>query len=337
MGSRLTAWIGIDVAKTSLMVHVVWVDEQAEAAVREQHAELSVSNDPTGFSQIQQWLKQRGIKTGSVCMEATGVYSDDVALFLQRQRYSVSVVNPLQIKAYAESQLRRHKTDAHDAAIIADFCRTQQPPLWTPPSPARLELRALVRRLDDLQTALTQEHNRLSVTRSASVQADVRAHITFLDNRIAALKQQIQDHIDSDPELKAQQDLLNSIPGIGDLTSGRLLAELGDIRAFESVEALVAFVGLDPSQFESGSSVKRKTHISRKGNARIRAWLYLPAIQAKRWNPLMQPLVQRLTLRGLTKKQITVAVMRKLLHLVYGILKSRQPFDPNYLLKPATA
>ena len=341
VGSTGKAWVGIDVAKMSLAVHVVIVDEGRDqggsAGSGEQHYELSVSNDGNGWSQLHQFLKKRGLENVPVCLEATGIYSDEVALFLHQHQYVVSVVNPLQIKAYAQSQLRRQKTDLQDARVIADFCRRQSPSLWTPPSPMRMELRAMVRRLDDLQTTLTQEHNRLAVNRSPQVRSDLEAHIAFLETRIDTLKQQIQDHIDHDPDLKAQQALLNSIPGIGDLTSGRLLAELWDMTAFRSVEALVAFVGLDPSQFESGSSVKRKSKISRKGNARLRAWLYLPALQAKRWNPLMQPLVERLTQRGLTKKQITVAVMRKLLHLVYGILKSGQPFDPNYLVKTALA
>jgi transposase len=129
--------------------------------------------------------------------------------------------------------------------------------------------------------------------------------------------------------ISQQRDLLKSIPGTGDITACRLMAELGDLTRFDSVRELVAFVGLNPHQHQSGR--KQATHgISRMGRASLRATLYMPAIVAKRCNPCLAVWAQTLQQRGLTSKQAVVAVMRKLLHLAYEVLKSRRAFDANY-------
>jgi hypothetical protein len=139
----------------------------------------------------------------------------------------------------------------------------------------------------------------------------------------------IRDHINRFPDLRQQRDLLKSIPGIGDLTAYRLLAELGDMRRFDDVREVVAFVGLNPRQHQSGK--KRVTHgISRMGRASLRAALYMPAVVARRCNPRLQHWADQLAQRGLTGKQVIVAVMRKLVHLAYGVLKSGRAFDPHY-------
>ena len=146
------------------------------------------------------------------------------------------------------------------------------------------------------------------------------------------MTQQINDHIDQNPAWKNKRDLLNSIPGISDRTSSRLLAEMRDITAFDTVEQLVAFVGLNPKRRQSGK-YRGQIKISKMGNARLRAALYMPARSAKRHNPLVRQLVERMTAEGYCANAITVAVMRKLLHFAYGVLKSGQPFDPHFLEK----
>ena len=164
---------------------------------------------------------------------------------------------------------------------------------------------------------------------SNAVTRQLQAQITFWDKQIAQTEHLIDDHIDRYPDLKQQRDLLTSIPGIGDITACRLIAELGDIHRFDNVRELVAFVGLNPRQHQSGK--KRVTHgISRMGQASLRAALYMPAIVAKQRNPRLAAWAEVLQQRGLTGKQVIVAVMRKLIHLAYGILKSRRAFDPNY-------
>jgi transposase len=312
-------YVGIDVAKASLQVCVL--GQTAE--------QRSFSNDLKGWKQLEKWLK-RG-KAVWVALEATGRYGDGVCEYLHKSGYQVSVVNPARIKAYAQSQLKRHKTDVIDAALLADFCRTQQPALWSPPSPAERELRALVRHWDDLKTLRQAELNRLEAKPdSAAVVSHIRQLIALLDTQIAQVERSLNDHLDQHPDLKAQYALLTSIPGIGKITSFHLLAELGDLRRFTDVRQVVALVGLHPQQRQSGRRTHFTAGITKMGRASLRRALYMPALVAKRCNPILKLFAQRLAANGLTRKQVIVAVMRKLLHLAYGVLKSNRPFDPNY-------
>lgn len=179
-----------------------------------------------------------------------------------------------------------------------------------------------------------QEKLRLENAATPTVRAHLDAHVAYLQTQIDQVMEQINDHFDQHPDLQHKRDLLNSIPGISDLTSSRLLAEIRDITAFETVGQLVAFVGLNPRKRQSGK-YQGQVKISKLGNASLRAALFMPARSAKRCNPLVQGLVKRMEADGHCANAITVAVMRKLLHYVYGVLKSEQPFDRDYLLKHA--
>jgi transposase len=323
-------YLGIDVSKDKL-------DVQLLTAGNSYNAEFS--NSKRGWRSLVNWLKKRNQASEvHVCLEATGRYGEGVTAYLHHRGYAVSVVNPARIKGYATSRLARNKTDQVDAGLIADFCRAQHGdlPLWTPPDPAQRQLQALVHQLEDLDKMRQQERNRLQAGETASsVLQRIRDHISFLDAQIEAVKQEIDQHIDQHPDLRQQRDLIASIKGVGKLTAAKLLAEIRNIADFDSPQQLVAFAGLNPRQHRSGSSVRGHSRISKVGCAAIRAALFMPAIVAKNTNPYMQPLVQRLEQRGHCKMSIVVAVMRKLLHLVFGILKSGQPFDPHFLDKRA--
>ena len=313
--------LGIDIAKETFDV-ILLVSGQA------QHA--SFDNSPHGFTRLNKWLKKKQAGLVHACLEATGRYGEALAEHLHEAGHEVSVVNPARIKSYAQSQLKRNKTDRLDAHLIADFCRTQSPALWTPPPPAVRELQQMVRYLDALQSMRQQERNRLSSGLTDEVViVSLTNHIAFLDQQIDDLQQQIQDHIDRHPDLKQQKDLLTSIPGIGDLTASKLLAEIRDIHAFEDVRQLVAFAGLNPRQHCSGSSVRGRSRLSKTGSASLRHALYFPAIVACTHNPVIRAFCQRLADRGKVPMVIIGAAMRKLLHIVYGVLKSGQPFDPS--------
>jgi transposase len=316
----MDGYVGIDISKERLDVLLLH---------GEQRAGQQFTNTATGFSKLDGWQKRR-LKPAQVhiCLEATGPYGEAVADYLVAQGYTVSVVNPARIKGYAESQMQRNKTDKLDAALIADFCRTQQPAAWTPPPAEVRQLQQLVRHLDDLTQARQQAKNRLGLPgQSQPITDHLHAQITFLDQQIRETKRAITDLLDHYPDLKQQKDLLLSIPGLGELTIGKLIAECRDLRAFRDVRQLVAFAGSNPRHHVSGSSIHWKPSISRTGSASLRAALYMPALTAMRFNPVLRAFADRLRARGVTGKALVVAVMRKLLHLVFGVLKSGQPFD----------
>lgn len=314
--------LGIDISKRKFDVALLQ-DEECRTA--------TFSNEPIGFVKLRKWLKKHRAGQLHACLEATGRYGDGLALFLHEAGCQVSVVNPARIQAYAASQLRRNKTDKEDAKLIAHFCMTQTPKLWMPPPPAQLELQSMVRHLESLQTARQQESNRLQAgVLSPIVRETMEAHIAFLDRQIEQLAQHIRKHIDQNPDLKEQKDLLTSIPGIADVTAARLLAEIPPLDRFEGASQLAAYAGLTPQEHQSGSSVYRRSRLSKTGSAHLRHALYMPALVALRWNPTIQVFAERLRERGKHKMVIVGAIMRKLLHIVYGILKSGQPYDPAY-------
>jgi transposase len=323
----MNGWLGIDVSKAKL--DVMLVEENGKRTPGQ------FDNTRKGHNSLRHFLEKRGQHAVHVCLEATGHYGDEVALFLAEAGYTVSVVNPAQIKHYGDSQLRRTKTDASDAALIADFCRTQHPPAWQPPAPEVLQLQALMRHLEALKDMRLQEHNRLQAgIPSQPVLDTIQQHIAFLDAQIRDLLKRIDDHFDQHPELAAQRDLLTSIPGIGDLTAARLLAELTRWSDFTSPKQVAAFAGLSPRQHLSGSSVRARSHISKRGSPRLRAALYMPALVAKRRNPVLKVFAQRLLAAGKPKMAVVAAVMRKLLLLAFAILKSGRPFDPHFAIDP---
>lgn len=319
----MEAVLGIDIAKASFAVTLL-------AAGEASHAHFS--NDGAGFAKLTRWLHKRQIAHLHACMEATGAYWEALADYLHAQGHVVSVVNPARIKAFAESHLARNKTDQLDAHLIARFCHSQQPLAWTPPPPEQRALQALVRQVEALQQMRQQEVNRLAAgVEVAAVVAALQAHIAFIEEQIAQLLQQIEEHIQQHPHLREQRELLVSIPGIGKRTALTLLAEIVEVTRFSSAPQLAAYAGVSPRQRRSGSSVHGRTRLCKTGNAALRKALYFPAIVARRHNPLIRTFCDRLAQRGKTKMQIIGAAMRKLLHLVYGVLKSGQPFDPNYL------
>jgi transposase len=312
--------LGIDVAKAKLDCALRLPDGKYRNKV--------VNNNASGFETLLAWLQKHGGAAVHVCMEATGVDWEEVAAYLAQRGLPVSVVNPAQIKAFGASHLVRTKTDRVDAQLIARFCFERGPALWQAPSANEQALRAMVLRLDALQTMRTQESNRLEVARQ-TVQAGIASHIAWLDKEIDELARQIRQHMDHDPDLKGKQALLDSIPGLGERTIASLLAFYGDLQRFDNARQAVAFAGLDPRQHESGSSVRGKPRLSKVGHSVLRKALYMPAMVALHrtaWGGVFR---QRLAAAGKPPMLIIGAMMRKLIHVAFGVLKSRRPFDPT--------
>ena len=268
------------------------------------------------------------------CLESTGTYGEAAALALHQSGHRVSIVNPALVRAFGQSELSRTKTDKADAQLMARFCRMHQPPAWTPPLPEVRELQALVRRLEALEAMQQMEQNRLETgVASATVQTQLQEHIGYLQVQIEQTRTLIRAHIDQNPTLKQQRDLLTSIPGIAQTTAALLLAELGPVQRFQSARQVAAFAGLVPRLKQSGTSVRGRSSLSKTGSSRLRKSLYFPSLVALRFNPLVQALGERLRAQGKSKMLIVGAAMRKLLHLCFGVLKSGQPFNPNFAVQ----
>jgi transposase len=312
------AVLGIDIAKAKFVSALL----TADGRIRHK----SAANTPAGFDELATWLKRQGVTRVHACLEATGTYGDALATWLSDAGHVVSVVNPAIIHAYAGTQLARSKTDRIDADLIARFTATQQPPAWTPPAPEIRQLQALVRRLDALQGMRTQEVNRLAagVTVDA-VRASIDAVLAHLEAQIAQVQRLIRDHLDQHPDLRAQRDLLITIPGIGDATAAILIAELFD-KPFTSARQAAAFAGVVPRLVESGT-LRGRSRLSKIGPGRLRKALYFPAVSALRWNPTIRAVRDRLGAAGKPPMVIIGAAMRKLIHIAFGVLKSERAYQ----------
>jgi transposase len=314
------ASLGIDVAKATF---------DAALLCEGKLAQRTFCMDPAGFAALLSWIREHEIEQVHACLEATGEYGAALALFLHESGHLVSIVNPARIAAYAKSRLARTKTDKTDAALIARFCAKEQPLVWTPPSAEVQELQALVRRVEMLQDMVQQEENRRqSGGSSSAVRASIEATLAFLRKELAKTKHLVQQQVERSAELRSHQQLLCSIPGVGVWTAARVLAEIEQVRTAVDARQLAAYAGLTPRERTSGSSVHHPPRLAKTGNSRVRRALYFPAMVAIRHNPAIHALAERLRARGKPPMVIVGAAMRKLLHLIYGVLKSGKPFDP---------
>jgi transposase len=326
--SSSVAALGIDIAKLKFDVCLIKENGKAKHKV--------FANTRHGFEQLIAWLASHEIGSLHACLEATGTYGEALAVYLFDAGFTVSVVNPAQVKAFAVSRLTRTKTDKVDAELIARFCLAQQPQAWMPPASEVRELQALVRRLESLIEMRVAEENRLSSGISIeAVSHSLEAHIAYLIEEIKQTERLIREHINNHPNLKEQSDLLDSIPGIGATTAALLLAEITDFKQYKSARQVAAYAGLVPRERRSGSSVRGRTSLSKIGNARLRKALYFPAMTALRCSGFFQQWAAGLRERGKCKMAVIGAAMRKLIHLAYGVLKTGKPFDPNWTMKVA--
>jgi transposase len=315
--------LGIDISKLKFNVCLIKPGGKLKHKV--------FTNTSPGFEQLTEWLSRQGVERVHACLEATGTYGEALALFLHEAGHPVSVVNPAAVKAFAQSRLSRTKTDRVDAELIARFCQAQVPPAWAPPPQEVRELQALVRRLEALVEMRVMEENRLSSGITVeTVRQSVEELLAHLNEQIKHCQELIRRHIDNHPGLKRQSELLDSIPGIAETTAALLLSEVTDITQYRSARQVAAYAGLVPRERQSGSSVRGRTRLSKIGNARLRRALYWPAITALRCSPFFQAWAESLRQRGKCKMSVICAVMRKLVHLAYGVLKTGMPFDPEW-------
>ncbi|MBI1911284.1 MAG: IS110 family transposase [Deltaproteobacteria bacterium] len=325
METSLEANLGIDVAKKKFDV----------ALLRNgKYKHKSFENKPSGFDSLVTWLKQHDVVLVHACLEATGSYGDALAKFLFHAGHIMSVVNPSRIKAFGESELLRTKTDKTDAKLIARFCERMNPAAWQPDPPEIEHLRALGRRRDALICMRTQELNRIGATDS-SVNDSIQKVLCFLEKEIDEISKLIKDHINNNPDLKKKRDLLITIPGVGAVTIEAILSEANAFEKFDTIEKVVAYMGLSPKERTSGSSIKGKPSICKMGSARLRKILYMPALSAIQHNPSVNALYKRLKAKSKNGMIIACACMKKLVHIIYGVIKNGIAFNPEHNLKNA--
>jgi transposase len=329
--AKAQVFAGIDVSARELRVAV-------QCGVEAGIAVTTFSNKAAGHKALLLYLL-RGKARARVCLEASGNYSLDLALTLQAHpQVEISVVNPLRARRFAESLGERSKTDPVDARVLSEYAMRMRWVPWVPPSLAALRLRAITRAIEDLVAMQTQEKNRqhsLLASRAlpALVIRELEQHLRFLKLRITRLRREALRLIARHPELNRRFHLMVTTPGLGETSTLQILGELAVLPETQDARQWVAFSGLDPVQFTSGTSIEKKSRISRGGSRRFRRalYIYMPALVAIRHEPFVRGFYQRLLRRGKAPLQAVVAVMRKLLHALFAMFRLDQPYDGSKL------
>ena len=267
-----------------------------------------------------------------VALESTGLYGLDLALTLHQAGVAVMVANPRAVRHFAQALFQRSKNDQLDAVVLREFAARMPFQAWRPPSAAALKLVAVARRLEALTDLMAAEKNRghaasLSEALPVIVRRDIQRSIQTQQRAIDRLTRAAQEFLLADPELARCYELLLSIPGFGPTSALHTLAELTLLPPDMDVRQWVAYAGLDPREYTSGTSVHKKVRISKAGNKHLRRALYMPALVAVQHQPQVRAFYEHLLARGKTKLQALVATMRKLLHAIYGMFKHDQLFD----------
>ncbi|GMT49011.1 MAG: IS110 family transposase [bacterium] len=328
--NKTITYLGIDVSKEDLENAITLNGKKIISTKK-------VKNNLGGFKALESWVRKHSKKHACevicVCIESTGIYSEDVAEYFQeKEDMKVSVVNPAQVKAFGKSIHIRTKTDRVDAGLLANYCGMIQAKASPKPPEEFKDFKKLTRHRDYLVNRRAQEKSHLESVKEASIQDSILKLISFYDQQVEEAEAMIEKLLSKCPEMKKNIELLKSIPGIGDVTARVLLSELHreDETGKYNAKSQTAHAGLAPSERQSGSSIRGKSKICKTGNARLRTCLYFPALTATRYNILIASFYQRLLENGKLKKVALTASMRKLLVLAIGVLNNQVPFDPAW-------
>lgn len=297
------------------------------------------ANSAVGHRALLKVLKHFG--KVRVVLEATGLYGLDVALALSAEEgVELMVANPRAVRHFAQAMMQRSKNDQLDAVVLREFAARMPFRAWARPTENTLALWAIARRVEALTAQRAAEKNRrhaagLSWAVPRVVRREIANSLRFLERSIARLQKEAQRRIAADAQLQRRYQLLCSIPGMGAVSALHTLAELALLPEDRDVRQWVAYAGLDPRECSSGTSLRKPARISKVGNRHLRRALYLPALTASRWQPQVRGFYERLQKRGKSKQQALLAVARKLLHAIYGMFRTLQPFD-GALLFPSS-
>lgn len=321
---------GCDVSKDHLDLCLVRPDGR--------RSKRRFDNSPDGHEALLAWLTDAQAPV-RIVMEATGNYSLDLALKLQADEgVELMVANPRATKKFAAAQMRRSKTDQIDAEVLCDFAERMEFVAWQPPEEAVLVLRGIARRMQALTVERTRElarlrHAEATETTPAVVINDIDVNIRHLERRLDEMLRQALKVVQKHDRLASAFEHLTSVRGIADKSAVMILPEVLSLPEQLTVRQWVAHAGLDPCKHRSGDSVEKREQISKVGNVKLRRALYMPAWVAVRWEPNVRAFYEKLIARGKKPMVAIVAVMRKLLHAIYGMLKHDADFDGEKFYK----
>lgn len=333
--------LGLDVSEAQLAVCFSQLDSQQQVVVK---SSRKVGNTPQGWKAMLAWagrFRKLPDVPFLIVMEATGVYYESCAYYCKEQGHGVSVVLPNRSKHYARSLNVKSKNDDVDARTLAQMGLERALPLWQGMSPIMLTLKRLSRERTAIQEGRTRLLNQLHAHEHSHLPHKptlrrLRQHLALLDKQVVTIEKEIAQTCGQDAELKQKVDNVCTIKGIGLLTAVAVIAEANGFELIQNKAQLVSYAGYDVVENQSGTSIKGKTRISKKGNSHIRRALYFPALTAAHHEPKLEALYQRIQQKNPKVKMIgAVAVQRKLLVLIYTLYKKNEPYDPQYEAKPA--
>ena len=327
--STYQLFVGVDISATQ--AHVAW-------GIAPDHtpAMATIALTPTGIEGLLEQLQQVEPNPAAilVVIEATGTYWMRLALALYEARFGVSVINPAQAHHFARAQRRQAKTDRIDAHLLLQLAIILQPTLWQPPPTIYYALQQSLSQRDDLIGIRTQEKNRWHALRHQTtivpaVERRLCDHIAWLDQQIAELEREIAALLQADPEWAQAAQRLQTIPGVGIITTAWIMTATLNFSLCQTPEQATSYAGLAPHPRQSGTSLNSYRSLGHGGHARLRSALYMAALPASRYNPIIRDFYRRLVARGKPKKVALCAAARKLLHMAWAMVTKRRDFEPS--------
>ena len=334
MEKRLKQSVGIDCSKDELAVAFGIMDESYSTIIL---SNLKVPNTQGGFKKLISWVQKFDDKSVPVhfVVEATGVYHELLSLFLFAQHHTITVMLPNKVKAFTKTLAVKTVNDKVSAQAIAQLGLEKKLEPWQPPNPVYQHMRQLTRERDQLIVEQTQKKNQLHAERAGawpnkgSIKR-IQQILKVINKQILEIEEEIKDLIKCNSELKHKFDIICTIPGVSLLTASVVVAETNGFHQIHNKKQLTSYAGLDVIQKESGTSVRGKTRISKKGNKYLRKCLYFPAFSATRCQPEYKNLYDRICSRTGIKMKGAVAIQRKLLILIYILWKKNETFRHDY-------
>jgi transposase len=326
--------VGVDMAMDKFQA--CFAQRQLDKPFRIISSHSFACNDK-GYADFVAWIEKHRHADVELhfLMEATGVYYEVLAYFLRSKGYRVTVLLANKVKAFAKTLDHRSKTDVIDAKVMAQMALERELPQWTPPSPKMLSIKRLCRERMAYLAEKTSMLNRLhaqnySYSPNKKSLERAQAFIAFIEKQVKEIEKEVQQLIESDPDIKERFDKVCTIKGVGLITAATIIGETNGFTLFESKAQLVRYAGYDVEVFESGTSVKKDSRISKKGNGHIRKSLHFPALVVVKSNEVFNNLYSRVIATTQIKMKAYVAVQRKLLVLIYTLYKKNIAFDPHY-------